>query len=292
MHQKTIAYLHILSRQDGALYSQIPTAVRTDIDRLVSAQVLRKFPVGRGAKIYISDRDVLNEILTHHPLKSSDEVSHLPPRAQSAYLTGKTKSIRQPATSETLIFKALDGKPDLILRSDTNEFNITLLTNQFGVAGLEIMEFDHWEGDGSVVLVENKETFQYPHLVYGSENYQGLLLYTGNLSNLFLRWLRHKKRFGTVYLFPDYDPVGLSNIVRVIDTSESSSTAIRLVIPDTIDAIFEAHANHEIYAKNITLMKKIKSTYMHHPDIARIVELMELHGGGVEQEIISKFINK
>ena len=111
----------------------------------------------------------------------------------------------------------------------------------------------------------------------------GLAIYGhGRASNRLLGWLADMTapEFTLLHL-PDYDPVGLSEFARL---RTRLGTRVRLHLPSDLPARFERFSNRGLLdkEKNRLVLAKLRRSSV--PEIRHVLELIERHNAGLEQE--------
>ena len=113
----------------------------------------------------------------------------------------------------------------------------------------------------------------------------GLAVYGhGRASNQLVGWLAQMtaKDFTLLHL-PDYDPVGLSEFGRL---RERLGERVRLHLPGDLPARFERFSNRSLLGKlnSRALLAKLRRSPI--PEIQQVLELMDRHNAGLEQEAL------
>ena len=100
-----------------------------------------------------------------------------------------------------------------------------------GPVSLTFHPADDLACDQPLALLENIEPLHQLEQMTGREHFGCALFYHGNLSESLLRWLTAHRRAPEIWLFPDYDYVGLTNYLRIKDTLPD----VQLFVPDDLE---------------------------------------------------------
>lgn len=170
-------------------------------------------PSGRGVAYRIEDLAVvtvtLQQLSPHQDLPLS-----IPPRAANIASTRSSKQGRI-THDVTHVFIKTQAQPNWYDRDRPTE-QLQRASEEFGVAALEI------GGDKNhslyskhpIWLVENQELFDRLDWLPTSEP-TSVIWYRGQLHNKLIDWLAAPQRSPFIYLFADYDGVGLNNYRRL-----------------------------------------------------------------------------
>lgn len=129
-----------------------------------------------------------------------------------------------------------------------------------------------------VATVENHEQFAMHN--WEKDGFDVVILTSGRASNRLLDWLAGDSMGGAQYThFGDYDPVGLDEFARMY---ARLGERVKLFIPSDIESLFAAYKKPKLMEGSGKLIYRLYA--LRHPDIDRIIRLMQEHGGGLEQE--------
>lgn len=106
----------------------------------------------------------------------------------------------------------------------------------------------------------------------------------GRVSGRVLRWLAGVSDPGfRLTHFPDYDPVGLSEFVRVRAVLGDRAT---LHLPSDLAEVFSRFANKDLLRREASqaLLPALRTNRS--PDVRTVLDLIELHNAGLEQEAL------
>ncbi|MFG5038186.1 hypothetical protein ID070_02480 [Vibrio cholerae] len=216
MSQPLIAALKRLmnAHPDAIAASTMTTAQKRQLDEFCrKTHSVRMMPSGRGVAYRIEDLAVvtvtLQQLSPHQDLPLS-----ISPRAANIASTRSSKQGRV-THDVTHVFIKTQAQPNWS-DGDRPTEQLQRASEEFGVAALEI------GGDKNhslyskhpIWLVENQELFDRLDWLPASEP-TSVIWYRGQLHNKLIDWLAAPQRSPFIYLFADYDGVGLNNYRRL-----------------------------------------------------------------------------
>ncbi|EGQ9279484.1 hypothetical protein ACEOHO_003944 [Vibrio vulnificus] len=216
MSQPLIAALKRLmnAHPESIAASTMTTAQKRQLDEFCrKTHSVRMTPSGRGIAYRIEDLAVvtvtLKQLSPHQDLPLS-----IPARAANIASTRSSKQGRI-THDVTHVFIKTRGQPNWSDGDRVTE-QLQRASEEFGVAALEI------GGDKNhslfskhpIWLVENQELFDRLNWLPTSEP-TSVIWYRGQLHNKLIDWLAAPQRSPFIYLFADYDGVGLNNYRRL-----------------------------------------------------------------------------
>ncbi|EKF9753639.1 hypothetical protein O1D08_000036 [Vibrio cholerae] len=216
MSQPLIAALKRLmnAHPDSIAASTMTTAQKRQLDEFCrKTHSVRMTPSGRGIAYRIEDLAVvtvtLQQLSPHQDLPLS-----IPPRAANIASTRSSKQGRI-THDVTHVFIKTQAQPNWS-DGDRPTEQLQRASEEFGVAALEI------GGDKNhtlyskhpIWLVENQELFDRLDWLPTWEP-TSVIWYRGQLHNKLIDWLAAPQRSPFIYLFADYDGVGLNNYRRL-----------------------------------------------------------------------------
>ncbi|EHI9276002.1 hypothetical protein M5215_000693 [Vibrio vulnificus] len=216
MSQPLIAALKRLmnAHPEAIAASTMTTAQKRQLDEFCrKTHSVRMTPSGRGVAYRIEDLAVvtvtLQQLSPHQDLPLS-----IPPRAANIASTRSSKQGRI-THDVTHVFIKTRGQPNWSDGDRVTE-HLQRASEEFGVAALEI------GGDKNhslyskhpIWLVENQDLFDRLDWLPTSEP-TSVIWYRGQLHNKLIDWLAAPQRSPLIYLFADYDGVGLNNYRRL-----------------------------------------------------------------------------
>ncbi|WP_231566930.1 Wadjet anti-phage system protein JetD domain-containing protein [Vibrio navarrensis] len=199
---------------DAIAASTMTTAQKRQLDEFCrKTHSVRMMPSGRGVAYRIEDLAVvtvtLQQLSPHQDLPLS-----IPKRAANIASTRSSKQGRI-THDVTHVFIKTQAQPNWF-DGDRPTEQLQRASEEFGVAALEI------GGDKNhslyskhpIWLVENQELFDRLDWLPASEP-TSVIWYCGQLHNKLIDWLAPPQRSPFIYLFADYDGVGLNNYRRL-----------------------------------------------------------------------------
>lgn len=202
--------------------SQLTSAQRQELDAFrARTNALGYQTRGRGVVYTISQRAIVEQHLSQlAPLAAADINATLPQRAANIGRSRNSKSGQHYHERYYLLFKA-QGEVTWHQDHDASlALDLGAITLQQGAASLAISanaspHFDPgWHTTGALWLVENQALFDQLDWLPNDEH-TSVIWYSGHLRTALLEWLARRPRAAHVYLFPDYDGVGLQNYLRL-----------------------------------------------------------------------------
>ena len=194
--------------------SQFTPAQRNALDRFarqtgaVSCQ-----RQGRGDLYCICDPAVFEtHVIELSPQVEPSVAQQLPLRAQHVAHARNSKARHHQHASYYPLLKAVGDS--VTWREDEHgaELALSTLTRDLGAATLCIQPNDAWLTEQALWLVENQALFDRTDWL-PEGTLATLLYYGGQLDGRLLTWLSQRQRASRVIIFPDYDGVGLANLV-------------------------------------------------------------------------------
>lgn len=242
---------------------------------------------GRSLQYQILNREsVVKYINVRQPFLETQLDIAIPARSKNIALDSDSK--KGPCTHDScyLLMKAWD---DLVVWQDrTNTMHPAKQTEYFGLAALEITSGQSWQTNAPIWLVENQALFDRNDWL--PDEFKGsLIYYSGQLPKILLKWLAEKKRSPEIVLFPDYDGVGLSNYVRLLNSLHTESILRFYWMPDW-EYKLEKFGNAEVWQKTriqfenvINELKVLKAIDY---EFGKLAELSQFYGKALEQEAV------
>lgn len=266
-----IPTLELLLENDKIPYSKWPKSEISFLDRQVMLDSIYIEQLPNGRRISIANVDLLlKEIITKFPNFGSKMESQTRHEAVMAVRDAHQSVITYP----TLAIRRIG--PSGIIEFAGEQ--IELIRGSISYLSIIERELPVWLISGRVVLIENLEPFLYAQIVH--TDYDFAIYYGGTLSENALGWLSNQKV--ELLMAPDYDPVGLSQFEKLRKTAEST-----LWIPSDIGEKFEKYHKKETLhlSNNRSILSKLLESDNLDTNTSRIIELIENHQGGLDQEV-------
>lgn len=271
MRAKTIYWLQRLLRDGTAPASSVPKSVLPDLEGLVRTGVIDWERAGSGSLYRVGDPEALETICVVGPL---DEATSASPKALAVARSGDAHR----GTPDRLLVSMSAGTAPALWRNHSRELDVAEHTRLYGVASLVVRPNDDWRTDQAVTLVENLEMLYHPHRLGCAGT---LLYYPGWIGGLMLEWLRAEKRAPRYTVCADFDPVGLSNYVRV---RNSLGVRVQLYVPDNLEALLSAYGNANRLRANKRLLANLEAVC--DPTLQSVLGVILKHGKGLDQEAL------
>ncbi|MBI5436141.1 MAG: hypothetical protein HY937_03400 [Nitrosomonadales bacterium] len=260
----------ILSLQSGdsVPYSRLSASVRKQAQSLFDTGALVVERKGGGRVVVVKNSIALNGfIAAMYPggLFATD-IEGEGNRTRGVRLHGDSKKTGI-MDMEIVVFRAaFPAPPFLTGRHDGLTLSSFILSKKAGASF-----------NGLVATVENHE--QFAKFDWEAKGFNAVILTSGRASNRLIEWLASDSMKGAQYThFGDYDPVGLDEFARMY---AKLGERVRLFVPHNIEALF-AHSKLKLVTDSGKMLFRLSA--LRHPDIDRVIRLMQEHGGGLEQE--------
>lgn len=253
---------------------------------LLDAGVLTEIRVGAGKAITLSDIDTLDKFIARHypgglfwDGRNSDDLD----RRTLALTHYRDSKAMGGLDFEIVEFRLFGDRP---LQIGTHVLQHTSLPLG-GLGALVLHDNRHADFPpasfvGRVATVENPTVFiSYP---WTSEGIDLVILTYGRMSRRLVSWLSGENmREASITHFGDYDPVGLSEFLRL---QEHLGERANLFIPDNLDDLFRCYCKRELLTQSSNMLPKLDKS--RHPSVIHVLALMRKHSGGLEHEALSK----
>ncbi|MBY7922001.1 DUF7281 domain-containing protein [Vibrio fluvialis] len=216
MSQPLIAALKRLmnAHPDAIAASTMTTAQKRQLDEFCrKTHSVRMTPSGRGVAYRIEELAIVT--VTLQQLSPDQDLPlHIPTRAANIASTRNSKQGRITHDVTHVLIKT-HAQPNWS-DGDRPTEQLQRASEEFGVAALEIGGDKNHElySEHPIWLVENQELFDRLDWLPTSEP-TSVIWYRGQLHNKLIDWLAAPQRSPLIYLFADYDGVGLNNYRRL-----------------------------------------------------------------------------
>ena len=191
------------------------------------------------------------------------------------------RDTKSHAADEATLVSMRAWQPDVLFK-DGRALNVVAATKEHGVFSLLLGDPTTYALCGACALVENPAVF---NCVEKLNLPISLAIYGhGRVSNHLLNWLAAMTAPDfLLHHLPDYDPVGLSEFGRL---RARLGQRVRLHVPAALPTRFARFSNRTLLdkPKNRALLAKLRHSSI--PEIQRVVELMDRHNAGLEQEAL------
>lgn len=261
---------------DGCLpASQLSDRMRARLDPLFRVGALVEEHQGRGKRVELKHRESLERwIGSNYPSGLLGTDASLPARAESAANFRNTK--RGRALEAALVH--MRGFSQCRLIRGPREQPLAAMTAAFGVAGVVIDPADPWQLSGTLGVVENLELFMQIERVVPALD--AALWAAGRLANHVLSWLGKQDQLRVVH-FGDYDPVGLSEYLRLRATL---GERVRFYVPPDFEERLSRFGQRELLVRSADLLAGVRRRA--DESVRQVLAVIERHGLGLEHESI------
>ena len=157
-------------------------------------------------------------------------------------------------------------------------------TRSYGCASLLLHPDDQWHTDKPLALLENQECFFNSKQLYNAASDWSFAYYSGMISEKLLTWLANKRRSEKIIHYPDFDPIGLMNYKKLKERLPRIYH-VDLAVPSNFEELLTKYGNDKIYRKNSSKMPSLLNA--EDITIRQIARILQKHGLGLEQEVIS-----
>ena len=246
---------------------------------------------GRATVYQVINRQSVDNYLRQlHPLDEASIPDGLPTRSRNIGRERNSKTGQTGHDCWYLLMKSWDA--DVVWQNANDRMQPAELTARYGVAALQINVEPSlgqgWQCNRPLLLVENQALFD--QCDWLPQDFKGCLVYyAGQLSDVLLQWLAEQKRTDEVILFPDYDGVGLSNYVRLLNALHPDSALQFYWLPDW-EAKLEKFGNTDCWLKTRVQFEnafaKLTALNALSPDFIKLGSLSQTYGKALEQESI------
>lgn len=134
---------------------------------------------------------------------------------------------------------------------------------------------------GRCMLVENPVLFAAAERL--NLDVDAVIYGHGRISSRVLEWLSTSDSSFSLLHLPDYDPVGLSEFKRL---HARLGARVELYLPPDLEARFERFSNRELLKKinSQAMLAQLRRSEL--PSVRQVVELIDRHNAGLEQEAL------
>jgi hypothetical protein len=174
----------------------------------------------------------------------------------------------------------LRGSPGARLERNGAILDVGQLTGFAGAAALVVGPGCAWQFAGVVALVENLEAFLHVERILGGVD---LVVYApGRLSGTVRAWLASEHMAGARYLhLGDYDPVGLDEYLKL---KRACPGRVAIHVPADLDLRLRRFGKEKLLEDSVEVLERLRRST--DPEVAKIVQALDRHGRGLEQEAL------
>jgi len=275
-------------RANGRLAeSQLPRSARNLLEPLFVSGILVIEKAGRGEVVRVINQDAFDTWLpVHFPNHARQLIlpdgSH---RARAVALRRDSKSTGRGVNRSVLHLRSFgNGETDLTI--DGEVLAVDQLSQRYGIVACLIHDESVIDMKrGVTLLVENLESFLQAESMVPTAT---LALHSaGRVSDRLLACLaRSDLGESSILHLPDYDPVGLSDYLRL---HSAVGDRVSLYVPDDLERRFEKFGNRDLIRKkrrNRELLERLGGSHWPCPESLRVFDLIKESGSALEQEAL------
>lgn len=244
---------------------------------LIDSAVLNWKRSGAGRQLSVNDANALSEFCRQR----FPEVA-LPADAEARIAgVGRFRDSKALPNTGTDIISMRVWQDRALLKG--NQYaGAAAATEAHGVFSFRLTKDNQYRLNGLCMLVENPAVFAAAERL--NVKMDAVIYGYGRISSRVLDWIARTvdSSFRLLHL-PDYDPVGLSEFGRV---HARLGQRAGLYLPPDLDARFERFSNSDLLKKlnNQAMLAQLRRSEL--PTIRRVIELIDRHNAGLEQEAL------
>lgn len=280
-------YLSLMLAEQRIPRSQLSTSSLGALRPLLAGGILELVRAGRGEVVWVRNRPAFEEWLRQRFPTFSKQVS-IPTgatRAGAVALRRDSKAGNQGVQHEVLHLRAFGDSTPLV-SVDGRDLPVVELTARHGVAACLITAHSVIDVTrGHVLLVENLECFLRAEALVAEAAL--VLNASGRVSERLVKCLARSQLGAQPLLYlPDYDPVGLSEYMRL---REALGERVRLYVPNDLNERFERFGNRDLIVgkpRNRSLLEQLNDAQWPCVESAQVFSLIKAFGAGLEQEAL------
>lgn len=279
-------YLLKLFSERHVSRSQLPARSKVLLRPLFDGGVLGIEPAGRGEVVVVRQQEAFESWIGHNfpALGNQWQVPDGASRAQALVFRRDTKATGLGVSRSVLHLRAWGSAASGVTLGGV-ELPVVELSAKHGVAACLIDANAQMSFEGPVALVENLECFLRAEDIIPSVSI--VLNSAGRISDRLIACLA-RSRFEAPPLLhlPDYDPVGLSDYLRL---REALAERVSLFVPSDVEERFAAFGNRKLIAekaRNRALLEQLEGSVWPCEQSRRVYGLIKETGSGLEQECL------
>lgn len=271
------ARLHELMESRALPASQCGQAFRKLLAPLLDSGALEWKRSGAGRQLVVSDIGALSDFCRQR-FPEAMLPADVGNRIAGVALFRDTKAM---VNSENEIICLRAWRDDVLLK-DGKPVDAAVATHAHGIFSFLLTPESRYQLRGPCALVENPAVFAVAEKL--DLDFGAVIYGHGRISSRLLNWLAGMAdpTFSLLHL-PDYDPVGLSEFQRL---QARLGKRVVLHLPADLEARFAQFSNGELLgnASIQGLLAQLRRSDS--PAICHVVELIDLHNAGLEQEAL------
>lgn len=264
----------------GVLLSSLSRRAREDLRKMYECRAARSEVVNRTERVFVDDRAAFDLFVQRNCPGGLDAV--VPPgasRTEAAGLIGDAKAVKR-CFCEGVFVRAGCAAATMTNLTTGVALDVGHLTRIAGGTAIVLDDRARWSCAGNVALIGNAEVFWQYELALPEAEFA--IFTNGNMSERLLRWLASSEMAGcTFILWDDYDPVGASEYVRLCRACPKRAS---YYMPALVRELLPRGKKRLVtrQTKQLTRLRE----HLHDPVIRELVDLLDRHGRGLEQEVL------
>lgn len=254
--------------------SQCGIGLMKKLKPLLASEALIIERFGAGQRLKVNDFEALQSYFRkQYP---GEEVSQDGPTRVAGIAQFRNSKAMRNDTPELVVTRIMSSCA-IVSEHSTDSFAIS---QDHGVFTFFSKNKSVYRLNGVWALIENPTLFLEHERVLGSD--VSAILLNGRGSNRLYQWLARQDA-PTLRLIhcPDYDPVGLDEFLRAHSVL---GERVSLYLPKELDELFLTYSSPALIAptQQQALLRNLRTSA--HPEVMRVVALIDRHNAGLEQE--------
>jgi hypothetical protein len=250
---------------------------RTLLRPLFAGGVLREQRSGAGICVSVTRPETLATFIRQQfPAAFDLELPALPARAAAILQRRDAKAARCGGREPVFI----RGRAGATLTHGDTVLQVAELTDRAGCTALTLDDVTFWSCTSTVAIIENEEVFCYFEIHPIDADIA--VLAHGCMSERLLRWLAHPAMAGATYVHcGDYDPVGLSEYLRLRDACPGR---VQLFVPNDLAGLMRRFGKNDLLDNEHAKASLRRLRGSDDASVRGVVALIDELGVGLEQE--------
>ncbi|MBE0440162.1 MAG: hypothetical protein IBX57_10485 [Gammaproteobacteria bacterium] len=279
----------IIISQDGRLAgSKLTAAQKAALDQFMrQTAAISHQTSGRGVIYRIKDPVTVERHWREMTPSAGDELDRdLPTRAANIAQSRMSKSAAHGHQRYYLLIRAVGNANWYSDNGDS--LDLQDVTHKLGAAVLAIGGDceQSWHTQGELWLVENQALFDRFDWLPDC-NSATVAYYSGHLRKRLIDWLSLRKRASRIWLFPDYDGVGLSNYLRI---KQALGSQVNFWLMPNWQQRLLRYGNNKLWQDTArefnAMLPLLLPVIKDEPELCLLVDAMQCNGLALEQEAI------
>ena len=268
-------HLATLTGSSSLPASNISGRDRLRMRSLFDAGIIEEVRSGAGRRIVVINQEALQDFIQSvYPSGLEGVKGDLPARSRA--VAERKDSKKGTGKSPTTVL--IRGFNLCTLHKNDTLLPVAEWTESAGVAALCLDSMKGWQCQGTLGLVENLETFWHIQKI---APYVDIAIYSeGRIGADVLDWLNSPGMIATrVIHFPDYDPVGMDELLRI---KRACPERTELYRPPDLENLFAHYGKAQLLQDSVAVLARLRKSS--DIDVRYVVGLMDKYGVGLEQE--------